>query len=94
MPSEIPRGCNKAYEKQASKHSLHNEITADLNELNPHPNTQECNHDSDSSYDDITKCIKFPICMKSVEQEIMQLYKEKSNIDPIHDNTYKIFTEE
>ena len=28
------------------------------------------------------------------EHEIMQLYKAKFNIDPINDNTYKVFTEE
>jgi len=50
-------------------------------------------HDSDSS-DDIMEDIKFSIGMKSAEQEIMQLYKDKFKIDPIHDNTYKRFTEE
>ena len=75
------------------KSNLQNEITADLNELNPRSNTQECNHDSDSS-DDIMKDIKFSIGMKSAEQEIMQLYKEKFNSDPLNINTYKRFTEE
>ena len=75
------------------KNSLQNEITADLNELNPRSNTQECNHDSDSS-DDIMKDIKLSIGMKSAEQEIMQLYKDKCNIDPLNINTYKRFTEE
>ena len=76
-----------------NKHSLQNEIAADLNESNSRPNTHECNHDSDIS-DDIMKYIQFSIGMKSAEQEIMQSYKEKFNIDPLNINTYKRFTDE
>ena len=89
MPSQQKRRMRN----RKIKSSLQNEITADQNELNPRPNTHECNHDSDSS-DDIMKDIKFWVGLKSAEQEIMQLYKEKFNIDPLSINTYKRFTEE
>ena len=56
------------------KHNLQNEIEADLN---------ECNHDSNSGDDDIMRDIRFSNCIMNAEQEIMKLYKDTFNVDPL-----------
>ena len=80
MPSQKQRIRNRKL-----KASLQNEMTADLNEYR---------HGSDSNDDDITKDCFFYSEMSFAENEIMKLYKDKFNIDPRTDKTYKIFTEE
>ena len=57
-------------------------------------NLQASDYDSDSSDDeDIIKYLQFSNRMESVEQEIMQLYKEKFNIDPRTEMGYSRYTE-
>ena len=56
------------------KHNLRNEIEADLNEHN---------HDSDNSDDDIMRDIRFSNGIMNAEQEIMKLYKDTFNVDPL-----------
>ena len=55
------------------KGNLQNEVAADLSEYN---------HDSDSS-DDIMKDIRFSNGVMNAEREIMDLYKEAFNVDPL-----------
>ena len=68
MPSQKRRIRNRKL-----KASLENEIAADSNEYN---------HDSDSS-DDIMKDICFSNGVMNAEREIMDLYKEAFNVDPL-----------
>jgi len=56
------------------KASLQNEIAADSNEYK---------HCSDSSDDDIMKDIRFSNGVMNAEREIMDLYKEAFNVDPL-----------
>ena len=68
MPSQKQRIRNRKL-----KASLQNEVAADLNEYK---------HDSDSS-DDIMKDIRFSNGVMNAEREVMDLYKEAFNVDPL-----------
>jgi len=57
-------------------------------------NLQAPGYDSDSSDDDeIINYLQYSNKMESVEREIMQLYKEKFNIDPRTEMGYSCYTE-
>jgi hypothetical protein len=79
MPSQKRRIRNRKL-----KASLQNEMAADLNEYK---------HDSDSSAD-IMKNIHFSYGVMCAEREIMELYKDAFNVDPLDRSPISLTSEQ
>ena len=71
---KMPKSQKRRGNNRKLKCGLQNEIAADLN---------EDKHESDSSDDDMMRDIRFSNGIMNAEQEIMKLYKDSFNVDPL-----------